>query len=386
MESEPSSCNTLASEYALRVALQTMKERCLVLQRRLTVLEEDNQGLRERVEQGKPASLSQNNNGAMDGEAAELMQLRVHVAELNRQKQQLSEHINMVSNENRKLWSRLSQIAKDKSGRTGVTNEQDILGNVGDQDDLQASPQNGNGASQNLIRSKTFTQHSPNPNLRHKLIPNGSELSMEEVALDGCDKNGEVGEENKDYVTSADGELGFAYLNVDDGASEASSNEDADFTSVAKKCIDGLQEMRREAIKQQQELNSALAVLESKIALQPCTDCVKNKKKPETADKSLETDESLSEGLNASKQPEFNGVKACHRHDESEEVYSCSNEPEDETFLGVDAYYDKVQDVFNIEPSDRLCPLCGKKFDNTVPWETFQLHVESHFIDRDVDF
>ncbi|XP_054734481.1 protein spindle-F [Anastrepha obliqua] len=380
MESGPSSGNTLASEYALRVALQTMKERCLVLQRRLAVLDQDNQELRESIEAGKTTSIAQNSNGPTAAVANELMVLRMHVLELSRQKQQLSESINMVSNENRKLWSRLSQIAKDNNWR--AAKEAYIAGVEGEQDDLQTSPQNGGGASQNLIRSKTFTQHSPNPNLRHKLIPNGSELSMEEVALDGYEQNVEVVEDKNGYGTTADSELGFAFLNVDDGANEAGNNDDADLDPVAKKCMEGLQEMQREAIKQQQ----ALIALESKLALQPCTDCAKKSKKPETADKSLETDESLSEALQVNKKLEDKGVKAWPGYNESEEVYSCSNDTEEETFLGVDGYYDKVQDVCNIESADRLCPLCGRKFDHTVPWEQFQQHVEAHFTGRDIEF
>lgn len=255
MESGPNSSNILASEYALRVALQTMKERCLALQRRLTELEEDNEELRARSDQDKQANTTLTTNSSIYTEAGELLQLRMQVEELNRQKEQLSEHINMVSNENRKLWSRLSQIAKDKTGQRGATNEPDYtIGN--EPDDNQTSTRNGGGSNQNLIRSKTFTQHSPNPNLRHKLIPNGKELSMEEVALEQkCDLV-----EDNDYVLPADGDLGFAYLNVDD-----SNVDDADFTSVAKKCMEGLQEMQREALRQQQELNSALTVIETRI-------------------------------------------------------------------------------------------------------------------------
>nr|XP_014092617.2 protein spindle-F [Bactrocera oleae] len=372
MESEPNSSNVLASEYALRVALQTMKERCLALQRRLTELEEDNEELRARSDQGKQANTTLTINGSINSEAGELLQLRTRVEELNRQKEQLSEHINMVSNENRKLWSRLSQIAKDKTGQLCATNEPDYTtGN--ELDDNQTSPRNGSGSNQNLIRSKTFTQHSPNPNLRHKLIPNGKELSMEEVALEQkCD----VVEDN-DYVLPADGDLGFAYLNVDD-----SNVDEADFTSVAKKCMEGLQEMQREALKQQQELNSALTVIETRIALQPCADCAKKSQKPEMADKSLETDESLSEVMHINKNNVSKGNNAWSNCNEAEEEeLSCSNEAEEEeTFLEVDAYYDKVQ---NMDAADRVCPMCGRKYDASIVWEAFQQHVEAHFLDRD---
>uniref|UniRef100_A0A0K8WLM0 UBZ1-type domain-containing protein n=1 Tax=Bactrocera latifrons TaxID=174628 RepID=A0A0K8WLM0_BACLA len=375
MESGPNSSNVLASEYALRVALQTMKERCLALQRRLTELEEDNEELRARSDQVKQTNTTLTSNGSINTEAGELLQLRVQVEELNRQKEQLSEHINMVSNENRKLWSRLSQIAKDKTGQCGATPEPDYTtGN--EPDDNPTSPRNGSGSNQNLIRSKTFTQHSPNPNLRHKLIPNGKEFSMEDVALEQkCD----VVEDN-DYVLPADGDLGFAYLNVDDN-----NVDDADFTSVAKKCMEGLQEMQREALKQQQELNSALTVIETRIALQPCADCAKKSQKPEMADKSLETDESFSEIMHINKNNVSKGNKAWSgSNDAEEEDLSSTNEAEEEeTFLGVDSYYDKVQNVLNMDAAERVCPMCGRKYDGSIAWEAFQQHVEAHFLDRD---
>ncbi|XP_067632296.1 protein spindle-F [Eurosta solidaginis] len=388
MESGPNSDITLASEYALRVALQTMKERCVVLQRRLTVLEEDNGELRERIEQGTAAVSSQNNNSTANtrDDADELLQLRLNVAELNRQKQQLSEHINMVSNENRKLWSRLSQIAKDKTGCT-ATKEQDVNIANEDADDLQTHARNGSGGSQNLIRSKTFTQHTPNPNLRHKLIPNGSELSMEEVLLDDYEQKGDLVEGLTAFVPNAEDDLGCAYLNVGDGSGE-SDNADEDFNSLAKKCMDALQEMRDEALKQQQELAATVTTLQQKLVLQPCKDCANKSQKPEMADKSLETDESLGEILLDNNKQESKGIKAWPKYEETEERGPSSiNEAEDYTFIDVNGGADDdAKEIVNVTKCDRLCPMCGKKFDSTVPWEPFQQHVEAHFIETDLDF
>lgn len=80
--------------------------------------------------------------------------MREKIGELTRQKMQLSEHIAMVASENRQLWSRLSKLTKENETLEKLT-------------ELQTSP-----THQNLTRSKTFTQNSPNPKLREKFDMN----------------------------------------------------------------------------------------------------------------------------------------------------------------------------------------------------------------------
>lgn len=76
----------LASHYALHVALQTMKERCLSLQQRLTAVEEDNAELRKKFGQDEP-----HRSATLDARS-ECEQLSEQVGELTRQKYQLTEH------------------------------------------------------------------------------------------------------------------------------------------------------------------------------------------------------------------------------------------------------------------------------------------------------
>lgn len=226
-----SSSSTDKMNYALQVALQTMKERCIQLQRRVSSMEEENQRLREQ--NVSTTSASRANTDCI----GDVVSLRSQVNDLQRQKEQLEDQISMVSNENRRLWSRLSKISKDQT-QLPKDDEAEISSHV------RGAVNASFGANQNLIRSKTFTQHSPNPHLRQKMISDGS---LDDIALDEFD---------------ASEELGYPYgLQVEDGsaANELDTNLDA------KHCMEGLQDMRREAMKQQQSLNTAMIQLEARF-------------------------------------------------------------------------------------------------------------------------
>ncbi|XP_001357938.3 protein spindle-F [Drosophila pseudoobscura] len=335
-----SSSSTTSSEkmnYALQVALQTIKERCMQLQRRVTSMEEENQRLREANAKGSSGVQPGSGGGGDDS-----LSLRTQVAELQRQKEQLEEHIGMVSNENRRLWSRLSQISKDQQ-------QQQLLLSQAPAKAEDASPDSR--ANQNLIRSKTFTQHSPNPHLRQKMISDGlRDISLEEIVLDD--------------FGAGDTEMGYPYgLPV-----EETTSSEPDANLDAKRCMDGLQDLRREALKQQQELSSALTLLESRIALQPCRECTqKAAKKPEMADKSLETDESLN-----------NELKLYHsEHNDTLNGYNghASAPP---------SRINIIQEKLKADAADAMektCPMCGKLYSSQVSFNAFREHVEMHFID-----
>ncbi|KAG8266054.1 hypothetical protein J6590_080201 [Homalodisca vitripennis] len=83
---------------ALQVALQTMKERCQLLQQRLVVVEDEN--LRLGIENQKVGS----------HEIEALNVLQEHIAKLSGQISQLTHHIYMVETENKQLWTRLSKL------------------------------------------------------------------------------------------------------------------------------------------------------------------------------------------------------------------------------------------------------------------------------------
>lgn len=248
---QESSKEDVAAYCALHCALQTLKERCLTLQERLTIVETENINYKRESETDyKSNSLNNEQNGRNEIEL-----LRMKVNELTRQKSQLNEHISMIATENRQLWQRLTKLTKD-----GQTVE-DMQAIIKDMTNSTTSV-----THQNLIRSKTFTQNSPNPMLRQKLsvLANvrGEEEngSLEEISLkvlndflqgkaDFEKKCGEIIPATKVQPNI----LGFGYLN-----DEAI---DADLQSDTKKCLDGMSEIKKELLRQQSDLKVALSSL-----------------------------------------------------------------------------------------------------------------------------
>lgn len=253
-QNEATTKDQLASHYALHVALQTMKERCLSLQQRLTAVEEENLAL--RMQHGLDAPSKGKNDR---DQLTEIDMLRDKVGELTRQKFQLTEHISMVASENRQLWSRLSKLTKDNQ-TLGIS-----LNKIKDTMNTSA----GGSGHQNLIRSKTFTQSSPNPMLKHKLqhahtVGDGldhddgkddEQASLEEISLkDYTDSGGGgVGGSGADVTSKAANSLGFGYLNDD--------SINIDLQNETRRSVDNLMEIKRELLRQQGDLKVALSGL-----------------------------------------------------------------------------------------------------------------------------
>lgn len=257
----------LASHYALHVALQTMKERCLSLQQRLTAVEEENADLRKKFGQDQP-----HRSGKMDARS-ECELLSEQVGELTRQKYQLTEHIGMVALENRQLWLRLSKLTKDNQS-LGVS-----LNKI--KTTLTEGTVASSVAHQNLIRSKTFTQNAPNPILRQKMMQQdgnmmdcGNEMddvSLEEVSLKeyadqphlmtneqsaaaaaNAQMNNEYMERAANTSTTANS-MGFGYLN-DESINTILMND-------TRKCLDSMVDIKKELLRQQSDLKVALSGL-----------------------------------------------------------------------------------------------------------------------------
>lgn len=251
----PSAANgTPSAQCALYVALQTMKERCLNLQQRLTISQEEILTLRQsRSTSNIPAGSS--------GDQNTLQEMRSKVEELTLAKDQLNDRLNMVAMENRQLWSRLSHITKATTATPKPKPE---------------SIPSTSGANQNLIRSKTFTQNAPNPALRSKMQPEvNADLSLEEISLkvlnDMMESKAELekfcGDLTTPDITTAN-TYGFGYLNEDDGngdnvaLTEALVGEDVHLE--LKRCSDGMFEIRKEVLRQQSDIKVALSNLRKK--------------------------------------------------------------------------------------------------------------------------
>lgn len=252
----------LASHYALHVALQTMKERCLSLQQRLTTVEEENSALRKKYGQDQP-----HRSNSMD-DRGEIDMLRDQVGELTRQKYQLTEHIGMVALENRQLWLRLSKLSKDNQSLGMSLNK------------IKNTLTEGTAAHQNLIRSKTFTQNAPNPILRQKMIQDGNatmdngrdmeDVSLEEISLkeDYTDPTNaaEPNAINNEFMNRAitANSMGFGYLN-DESINTILMND-------TKKCMDSMVDIKKELLRQQSDLKVALSGLRQRRS--KCKICI----------------------------------------------------------------------------------------------------------------
>lgn len=387
----------LASHYALHVALQTMKERCLSLQQRLTTVEEENSALRKKYGQDQPhRSSNMDDHGEND-------MLRDSVGELTRQKYQLTEHIGMVALENRQLWLRLSKLTKDNQS-LGISLTK-----------IKNTLTEGTAAHQNLIRSKTFTQNSPNPILRQKMMQdsnttmdNGKELedvSLEEISLkDYTDQPNLAGEPNAinnelmSRATTANS-MGFGYLN-DESINTILMND-------TKKCLDSMVDIKKELLRQQSDLKVALSGLRQRRSkcfcvelksspnamahvsllsrsfsvLEVCLNCKNlSAKKANMADKNFGTDDEFY-------QEHIDGAAAHRRRQSSENDAEISEIIGDNgaAFMPIKPDQSSAIDISQqkriADCIDKMCPMCGKVYSNAASFEIFQDHVESHFID-----
>lgn len=97
-------------------------------------------------------------------------------------------------------------------------------------------------------------------------------------------------------------------------------------------------------------------------ALKPCPECAqKTIKKPEMADKSLETDDSLTSELKnyESQHNGHNGTPPSQR---------------------INIIQEKIK-ADAADAMEKTCPMCGKQYSSQVSFNAFREHVEMHFID-----
>ena len=245
-----------AADYALHVALQTMKERCQSLQTRLSQMEEENLALRKKCLDKPPSQI----NDEQIHQDEEMAALTEKVGELTRQKFQLSEHIDMISAENRQLWSRLSKLAKDHHPTLDTSLHKQV------KESMTAS-----SSHQHLIRSKTFTQNSPHPILRQKINEaqeNDKSGSLEEISLqvlnDFLEGKAEIEKKCSEIMSDVKSNtLGFGYLNDD-------IHTDSDLQNDIKRSSEGMDDIKKELLRQQSDLKVALSSLRQKRSKTHC--------------------------------------------------------------------------------------------------------------------
>lgn len=161
---------TSGQQFALQIAVETMKERCLQLQQRLSIVEEENMNLRVK-NHIDGLELSHNDN------KTEFEKLHEKIAQLTKQKSQLTHNVLMVATENRHLWNKLSKLTQ-----TNQTVDVNVT-KVTEQSN-ESAPQSPTTSTQTtLIRSKTFTHETP-PKIVKKSEENAyTDASLEDISL-----------------------------------------------------------------------------------------------------------------------------------------------------------------------------------------------------------
>lgn len=132
------------------LALHAMRDRCLLLQRRISFLESDNMRLKLEVTKNDC-----NPNVALQDD--DKYKLHQKIEELNKQKSHLMHHVFMVSCENKSLWSKLSNLKSDKVKLKEVPNHPPLL------------------------RTETYIQNNPRHVTSHQ--EKYSESTLEEISL-----------------------------------------------------------------------------------------------------------------------------------------------------------------------------------------------------------
>lgn len=391
---EKDNCSSSSSHYALQVALQTMKERCQNLQKRLNTLEEENLSLRMSHSSVHPARQIASSSDELPVERrlsnqSELETLREKVSELSRQKVQLMDHISMVAAENRQLWSRLSKLTKDNQSLGGA------IGRVKDTVAAAAAVPGASGSAQNLIRSKTFTKNAPNPKLRDRLPREGGDGSFSSEELNLTDLE-DVSLFNKcgfiDNGAAGVIEMGFLQQDVDELlVLDLESNPDA------KRCNEALLEIQKDLLRQQTVLKSALGKLQ--IRKDTCQSCRNRKSdaKPQMVDKIVEVGSDLPcSQPSASPAPTIPPLLRAATSTEDLPLPDLPKGPApsrpttmtmtpmtiaSETEASTLKYVNILQDKIKADALDKMCPMCGKIYVKNIPFDEFQEHVEAHFID-----
>lgn len=370
-----------ASNYALRVALQTMKERCQSLQQRLVCVEDENLELRKKISSERSAAgISVDASTTQNNSINDVHKLQDHVDELSRQKSQLSQHITMIASENRQLWSRLSKLTKDNQE---MKNSLLSPSSTAKQSTTNNNCNNTTNTHQNLIRSKTFTQNAPNPLLRQKINLDrddddqeiGDQLSLEEISLkvlnEFLEGKAEIEKKCTEFMeesqlsASKNDTLGFGYLNDEQSAAGTmiitSNNNDIDLKN------NSMIDIKKELLRQQSDLKVALTNFRKRKIPEICSSCKYLSKKPNTADKNLDTNDIT---MAATQNNSTTIAVANTVLSKIEKIDIAANSPPD--------YLERKRIADTL---DKMCPMCERIYLSTSSFDEFQEHVESHFID-----
>lgn len=346
-----------ASHQALQAALQTLKERCQTFQRRITILEEENGTL--RTLQAKSTNLPEHTHDSRANQT-ELRQLRETVAELTHQKMQMAEQISMVSTENRQLWRRLSLIVKDLGDVEDAMNvgPSTALVTVSNQP-LRAplattTASSTNQTGQNLIRSRTFTKHAPNPKLRERLQRDSSADEEEVLNLEDISLLNTCG-----FLDSS---------NVDPGQHEELLRVALEANPDIGRCTEGLLDIKEELARQQRTMWDVYHKFKSELCKRCSTKSSETEREKLMKDVMVEVAE--SELAPRKPAPFYPPPKK-----------GAQSREEGADGLMFDKFsMNLLQEKLRANGMKKICPMCGVLYGEETVFDEFQNHVESHFL------
>nr|XP_023019030.1 protein spindle-F [Leptinotarsa decemlineata] len=321
---------SLGAQYAIQIAVHTLRDRCKSLQQRITLLEEENVDLRmkcTRSEEAEQHSLS------------EMDKLRVQITEVSENRDQLQEKVKMVSGENQDLWNKLGKLMNLNK------NLREQLGKINQTVNQHLAP-----THTNLIRSKTFTQMDPQMKLSPKNLDINEKISLElenislklsdsfskqKMELEKMCSEIEDVQYNEAVVTES---FGFYF---DDQLEE-------DLFEELKYILEDLKLLKGEVLMQKETLKTALMYLDN-LQSREILSC-----------KSCDTKKNLRNDKSTSTSDIKLGVDKCIEANLLIEERTPSKQTQPMEF-------------------EMICPICTRQFIKDVEFTEFQRHVESHF-------
>ncbi|PZC86665.1 hypothetical protein B5X24_HaOG206226 [Helicoverpa armigera] len=322
-------CNNISVH---ELALHAMRDRCLLLQRRINSLESDN--MRLKLDVVKSTECTPYNPLKED----EKLMLHQKIAELNKQKSTLMHHVFMVQCENKNLWNKISTI----KGRDKVSNKD----------------------KQPLVRTNTYIHSTPKGSANYQ--EKYSESSLEEISLklinsyiqeksqlvDQYEQMAQL-QDMDDELLNVDS-IGFTY--IEDPATDSLKEIHAQ--------TEKLQNLKKELVQQESDLKLIVARVETIMRDgYKCPTCIANNAKVTTEHKEIETSDSLANWATPADSSTYN-----------------NNFSELNTSAFKKSIIEESEKDNKDEPSDKICPMCGQTFQKDVEFAQFQAHVENHFL------
>ncbi|CAG9836492.1 unnamed protein product [Diabrotica balteata] len=318
---------SVGAQYAIQIAVHTLRDRCKSLQQRLQHLEEENVILRTKSIRKEDTEIS----------ISELDKLRVHLTEVTEQKDQLNERVKMVTTENQELWNKLGKLIN-------------VNKNLNEQFHKINETLNQHTSPPTLLRSKTFTQstplvkHSPQKTLQ---IDENISMELENISLKLTDSfSKQKIELEKMCIDINNMQCTENEIITDDFGFNFEENMDEGICDEMNLVLDSLKQLKEEVLMQKDALQKSVKQMEmlSKQKFS-CKNC--DKRKNTNVEQATSTDDIPRLGVDTQTQT---SVK--------EERSPTPRQP------------NKIE---------KICPVCRKQFEDEVKFEIFEDHVNSHF-------